>query len=131
MSLNKVLLSLILYIRSLKSEVVCRNALYVDAGLITPPNDWFTEVYEKYRKLPDEIFEQAGIAHCRDNFEKMLTFCVEEGMMEAQETELDKFKVSFLPSRKSSPSVDSTVFMEHGFQTHGPWINNCVEDSFN
>lgn len=87
--LNETLLDLILFIQRARSYYISRAAIQGS------PADWYPEVKRDYDDTPGSVFEKAGIAKNKHNFEEMLRFPVTDEMWRCQAEDLGQFKTAF------------------------------------
>lgn len=87
--LNETLLELILFIQRARSYYISR------AIIQGSPTDWYPEVKRDYDDTPGSVFEKAGIAKNKHNFEEMLRFPVTDEMWRCQAEDLNQFKTPF------------------------------------
>ena len=87
--LNETLLELILFIQRARSYYISR------AIIQESPADWYPEVRRDYDDTPRSVFEKAGIAKNKHNFEEMLRFPVTDEMWRCQSEDLGQFKTPF------------------------------------
>ena len=87
--LNETLLGLILFLKRARDYYISKSEMFDFNG------DWYKFVAEEYSDIPDNIFEQAQIAHNYHNFDEALHFVVTSEMMNCQMEELGQFSTGF------------------------------------
>ena len=87
--LNEKLLGLILFLQRARAYYISKAEVFDFAG------NWYRFVSEEYSQIPDELFDQAQIAHNNHNFDTALHFQVTPEMMNCQMDKLGQFTTGF------------------------------------
>lgn len=85
-NLNKKLLELIIYIQDTKKQAISEGILFDNESFY-----WYRITQDVYYKLDKELFEKAGILQNQYNFEKILSYSVEDEILNTKYEQLGKF----------------------------------------
>lgn len=85
-SINKTLLDLIICIQDTKKQAISKGILVENENL-----DWYRITQKVYYKLDKEIFEKAGIVQNQYYFEKILSYHIEDEILDTKYPQLDTF----------------------------------------
>lgn len=84
--MNKTLLDLIIYIQDTKKQAISKGILFENESF-----DWYQVTQDVYYKLDKELFEKAGILQSQYYFEKILSYPVEDEILDTKYEQLGKF----------------------------------------
>lgn len=84
--MNKTLLDLIIYIQDTKKQAISKGILFENESF-----DWYQVTQDVYYELNKKLFEKAGIVQNQYNFEKILSYPVEDEILDTKYEQLGKF----------------------------------------